>query len=76
MDIGDIIKEYLVKNGYDGLCGDGCGCDGSCPCVGDGIPLDCEPAYKHIATKEELENPDWEYDGEIGDVYYSTKKGG
>ena len=25
--VREIVREYLVANGYDGLCNDECGCD-------------------------------------------------
>ena len=51
MSVKDIVKEFLTKNGYDGLCYEGCGCpkDDLMPCSGNaGI---CFPAYAH--TKKE-----------------------
>ena len=48
IDCKQIITDYLKSNGFDGLCGDGCGCglDNLCPCVeNDGNPLLCKPAY-------------------------------
>lgn len=47
MKVKEIIKKYLIENGYDGLYGDDCGCD-----LDDLIPCDndcsmCEPGYKH-----------------------------
>jgi hypothetical protein len=48
MKAKQIIKDFLDKNGYDGLCGDDCGCgkDDLAPC--DNLALDCEPAYKVV----------------------------
>jgi hypothetical protein len=44
----EIIKEYLEKNGFDGLYIDDCGCDKSnlMPCESDGC-MHCEAGYKH-----------------------------
>lgn len=41
-----IIEKYLRDNGYDGLCGNECGCglDDLAPCCDN--PLECIPAYK------------------------------
>jgi hypothetical protein len=42
----EIVEKYLRENGYDGLCGDECGClvDDLMPC---GETLEwCEPGYK------------------------------
>jgi len=50
----DIVKEYLIKNGYEGLLNEDedCGC-----CVDDLMPCDgaygqCSPAYKHPGNAE------------------------
>lgn len=47
MTVREIARDYLLSNDFDGLAGDGCGCDikdlmecGS-DCIGD-----CEPGYK------------------------------
>jgi hypothetical protein len=43
----ELIRLYLIDNGYDGLCNDEeCGCllDDLTPCDGAGI-LECMPAY-------------------------------
>ena len=47
MTVKDIIKEYLIKNGYDGLYYDDCGCvlEDFYPCSSEAI-LDCCPGYK------------------------------
>lgn len=63
MNVKDIVRAYLKDNGYDGLCGDFCGCgidDLMCGCD----PNFCEPAYfreckfcsiKNCEMKKELE---------------------
>jgi hypothetical protein len=45
MNVKEIIEKYLVDNGYDGLCGDECGCaiGDLRPC--DGPNEDCVPAF-------------------------------
>jgi hypothetical protein len=50
--IREIIVEYLRQHGYDGLCGDSCGCglDDLAPCGGD--PMDCQPAHRRKADCE------------------------
>lgn len=50
MDVKQIIKKWLADNGYDGLCGFGCGCglDDLMPCSGCDC---CQPAYKVICEK-------------------------
>ncbi len=49
MNCAEIVKEYLKKNGYDGLCNPeipcGCGLDDFQPCGEDFA--ECEPAYKN-----------------------------
>jgi hypothetical protein len=53
--IRDIVKDFLIKNKYDGLCFDDCGCslsDGLFPC-GD-IHEVCEVAIK-ITKKEAID---------------------
>jgi hypothetical protein len=48
----EIIKKYLIENGYDGLqdeCECGCSLDSLAAC---GNSMDtCEPAYKHECSK-------------------------
>jgi RNase P subunit RPR2 len=51
MDAETIIKNYLIENGYEGLCNFDCGCgvNGLAPC--DGIQLDCVPAFKIVCDE-------------------------
>lgn len=54
MELLDMVKKYLVDNGLDGLCNDGCGCglDDLAPC---GDPeADCQAAVKLVCPKEGL----------------------
>ena len=45
--VKDIIRAYLIKHGYDGLCNDECGCGLDDLYPGDDCPCpDCEPAFK------------------------------
>ena len=44
-----IVADWLREHGYDGLCGDGCGCgvDDLMPCVQCETPIvDCKPGYR------------------------------
>ena len=46
MNVKEIVSEYLIKNGYEGLFCDSCGCE-----VGDLMPCDsfidhCEAGHK------------------------------
>lgn len=45
MDIQDIVKKFLIDNGYDGLYTEGCGCEVAdlFPC---GEPGNCEAGHK------------------------------
>jgi hypothetical protein len=57
MDVKEIVKEYLEKNGFDGLCCEECGCGiddlFACEgCVVDGHETSkCVPAYKTSCVK-------------------------
>jgi len=42
-----IIIDYLKENGYDGLCGEDCGCGIDDPFVCGEINEDCNAAYEH-----------------------------
>jgi len=46
MNVKELVEEYLLNNGYDGLCCDDCGCHlgDLMPCEGDIVG--CQPAYK------------------------------
>lgn len=55
MNIRQIVKKYLKDNGYDGLCGEGCGCQISelfcCECP----EMDyCQPGYKITCPGEKM----------------------
>jgi hypothetical protein len=53
----DMVVKYLKENGYDGLCGEECGCvlkDGLFPCM-TCEPLDCVAGYQRPADEEDLE---------------------
>ena len=59
MTVADIVKEYLERNGFDGLCNPylkcGCGIEDPYCCNCDDI-IDCQPAYKHNCDKVETKN--------------------
>ncbi len=59
--VKDIIVEYLKANGFDGLCGDGCGCDIDhlAPCESD--CTGCKPAYKTKCLGKQCKNPCYAY---------------
>jgi hypothetical protein len=67
MKVLEIIKKYLIANGCDGVCFPeahcGCGIDDLCPC-GETL-IDCIPARKRKATKEEAEEADCEEGDEL-----------
>jgi len=57
--VRDIVREYLVANGYDGLWRDDCGCELGdfmpCCCADSAVIVDCEPGYKNT----------WHEDGDV-----------
>ena len=61
MNVREIVKKYLKKNGYDGLYCEACGCYLSdlMPCENNSS--DCEPGYAH-----KCDNPDCWCEGEGG----------
>jgi len=71
MSVKDIIIEALKKMGADGLCNPGCSCGcglGDFDC--EEVNLDCEPARKIIATQEDVDEMDGDF--EVGDEIYVT----
>lgn len=47
MNLQEIIKKYLEDNGFDGLCGDECGCSIDELFVCESPDMDvCQPGYK------------------------------
>jgi len=57
--VAEIVMEYLAENGYDGLCGDDCGCEASdlFPCSS---PADlCKAGFKTPCPQEECGEHDW-----------------
>lgn len=66
--IRDIVRDFLQKNKYDGLCFDDCGCnieDGLMPC-GD-IHEGCEVAIK--ITREDAEKRGIFFESDCDVVY-------
>ena len=57
--VKEIVADYLKKNGYDGLCRDGCGCGLDCfmPCS-DEIRHNCRPAYAKTQKCSECDSYD------------------
>ena len=43
--VGEMVSQWLKQHGADGLCTEGCGCDGTHPC-GNEIPGDCVAAVQ------------------------------
>ena len=56
MNVGTIVREWLIRNGYDGLVSDRCECgcsiDDLMPCGFDCIES-CLPAYRYLHDGEE-----------------------
>ena len=74
LTIKDIIKKYLVDNGYDGLCNEECGCGiAEMPaCCG---PFDeCQPAYKVQDKCPECKNECTGYLPRENQFCYKTEK--
>lgn len=78
MTIREIVRKWLEENGFDGLCGEECGCaiDDFAPCVNwdcVGI-LDCKPAYRIKCKGLACENKCDGYDEEGNNDCFTTKK--
>lgn len=60
MDVREIVAEYLKAHGYDGLCGDDCGCIAADlgPC-GEACCFDCEPGVLLPCPVPECGEHDW-----------------
>jgi len=52
MTVKEIVKKYLEINGFDGLCGESCGCSKDDLFLCDSCPDECEPAYRIIGGCE------------------------
>lgn len=52
MTVAEIVKNYLVENGYGGLFGEGCSCelDDLIPCYFPFFPGSCEAGYRVKCT--------------------------
>jgi len=49
----EIVSEWLKENGYDGLCGDECGCIlGDLMCCDSDMSLNCQPAYSRKCNQD------------------------
>jgi len=72
MTVIEIVLKYLNDNGYDGLCSECCGCgkDDLSPCNCDDV-LACSPAYKRIATQQDINNG---IECDVGDIIYAEEK--
>lgn len=68
MTVRDIVKEYIITHGGDGLCDTDCGCgiDDLFPC--DSNPAECIVAKKIKVTQEMIDKKDLLY--EVGDDYF------
>ena len=78
MTVKEIIKEYLEKNGYDGLCREGCGCglEDFMPCgmfALENTVVGCKPAYKHKCKIDCADYGDEEL-CELVEIRYSDEK--
>ena len=72
-----IVALYLREHGYDGLCGENCGCAIADMCISQtDIPLDCVAAYRRPATQADIDESGLSVDFEVGDMIFSPKKEG
>jgi hypothetical protein len=65
--VKDIVKVWLIKNGYDGLAGDECGCgvDDLAPCMAE----NCWGCVAGHAEKIDRNNSEYDLcEGEHGDT--------
>lgn len=77
MTVKEIVVDYIKTNGFDGLCGENCGCglDDLMPCSSwDGSAQDCKPAYKIKAKCSECGNQCEGYDDERETDCFTTRK--
>lgn len=65
MNVKQIVEKWLIKNGHDGLCRDGCGCgiDDLMPCSYD--QSFCVPAKRIMITKENVNDYSY-YGADVG----------
>lgn len=58
MTVKEIIKDYLDKNGFDGLKTIDCGChkDDLFPCCDYSIVHGCIPGHARKCTQEDIDN--------------------
>ena len=74
----DIVRDYLIANGYDGLAGEECGCglDDLAPCCE--TMNECRPAYHwpriNCPRADEEVDDHCEWSGECGDGCYRTER--
>ena len=76
MNLREIITKHLEENGFDGLCGDDCGClmDDLFPCEYPDFDF-CEPGYKKICPgKDKCPNSENCPDQYTGIWCMTTKK--
>jgi hypothetical protein len=64
--VGEIVIEYMKANGFDGLCGDECGCGIEDLGCGEDWK-DCTFAHSRILGENE-----WVEEAGPGDTIYST----
>ena len=73
MTVKEIIEKYLKDNKFDGLCNDECGCGNGPDCIAPcDLPLDCEPAYRHVCGENKPADCDMREDC-YGECYKLTR---
>jgi len=53
MTVEEIVKNYLVDNGFDGLCKESCGCDKDSIFCFDVCGMGCKPAKRYTGPCED-----------------------
>ena len=60
MNVLQIVRWYLEKNGYDGLCDDdGCGCRVENLAPECGLGVSCKPGYKFYCDENGKLTKEW-----------------
>ena len=57
MTVKDIVILYLHQNGFDGLCGDECGCGIDEIILCEAYCMECQPAYKTECNPSTCNHP-------------------
>ena len=75
-NVREILADWLIANGYDGLAGDDCGCPLDQLICCDEDPSQCVPGYKVECTPEKAAECDWSCWCHEGESCISSTKPG